>query len=169
VRVPWLSRPRYRGTPPARLWRPFTRLAVAFVLASAAGGCSYQLDSLWTKGDLEATGSLRAAAPKQALTKQASTLPPENDLVVARAAITELMTKGGKDTSMPWENPRTGARGTITPIATAYSQDGLTCRDFLASYVREGAESWLQGEACRAHQGRWEVRNLRSWQERRPG
>jgi hypothetical protein len=136
---------------------------VAFVLASATGGCSYQLDSLWTKGDLQTTGSIRAAAPRQA-----STLPPENDLVVARAAITEVMTKGGKDTSVPWENPHTGARGTITPIATAYSQDGLTCRDFLASYVRDGAESWLQGEACRAHQGRWEVRNLKPWQDRRP-
>ncbi len=28
-----------------------------------------------------------------------------------------------------------GARGTVTPIAIAYTQDGLTCRDFLASYV----------------------------------
>ena len=52
-------------------------------------------------------------------------------------------------------NPKTGARGTITPIASAYSQDGLTCRDFLASYVRNGAESWMQGEACRAVHGRW--------------
>ena len=25
---------------------------------------------------------------------------------------------------MPWENPQTGARGTITPLTSAYSQDG---------------------------------------------
>ena len=66
-----------------------------------------------------------------------------------------------KDASQPWENPGTGARGTVTPIADAYTQDGFQCRDFLASYIREGAESWLQGGACRIHQGKWTVRTLR--------
>ena len=69
-----------------------------------------------------------------------------------------------KDASQPWENPRTGARGTVTPIADAYTQDGFQCRDFLASYIRDGAESWLQGDACRAHQGQWTVRKLRPLQ-----
>jgi len=87
----------------------------------------------------------------------------EGDLVIARAAVSEVLTKGGKDISMPWENPNTGARGTITPLATDYDQDGRTCRDFLASYVKNGSESWLQGEACRASRGKWEVRNLRPW------
>jgi 17 kDa outer membrane surface antigen len=162
VQASWLPPSRYRGTPSARLWRPFRHLAgsaLVLALASAAGGCSYQLDSLGSKGDFEPTGSIRPMAPWRA-----STPPPEHDLVVARAAVSEFLSRGGKDTSVPWENPRTGARGTITPIAAAYSQDGLTCRDFLASYMRDGAESWLQGEACRADQGRWEVRNLRPWQ-----
>ena len=74
-------------------------------------------------------------------------MPPEADLLVARAAVNEMLARGGKDTSMPWENPDTGARGTITPLASAYTQDGSTCRDFLASYVRQGTESWLQGAA----------------------
>ena len=65
---------------------------------------------------------------------------------------------------MPWENVKTGARGTVTPIASAYTEHGMTCHDFLASYVKNGAESWLQGEACRAGRGKWEVRNLRPWQ-----
>ena len=73
----------------------------------------------------------------------------------------EILTKGGKHTSLPWENPKTGARGTVTPLASTYQQDGVTCRDFLASYVKNGSESWLQGEACRAERGKWEVRNLR--------
>jgi hypothetical protein len=59
-----------------------------------------------------------------------------------------------KNGSQPWENPSTGARGTITAIADAYTSDGFQCRDFLASYIRDGAESWLQGDACRIHQGR---------------
>ena len=49
------------------------------------------------------------------------------------------------------------------PDFNAASQDGVTCRDFLASYVKNGTESWLQGEACRAGRGKWEVRTLRPW------
>jgi len=137
----------------------------ALSLALAAGGCSfsYQLDSLFgrSKDDAapEHTASLRPSTPRPA-----AVMPPEGDLAIARAAVTEVLTKGGKDSSVPWENPKTGARGTITPIASAYSQDGLTCHDFLASYVRNGTESWLQGEACRVQQGRWEVRTLKPWQ-----
>jgi surface antigen len=72
-----------------------------------------------------------------------------------------VLGRGDKDVSQTWENPRTGARGTVTPVSTAYSQDGLVCRDFLASHVQGAAETWLQGEACRLHRGRWEVRSLR--------
>jgi surface antigen len=157
-----LRPPRYRGTPQARLRRrPIAASLVVLALATTAGGCSYQLDSLKGKGSAEVdpTGSLRPTTARQV-----ATLPPENDLEVARAAVAELLTRGGKDSSVPWENPRTGARGTITPIASAYSQDGLTCQDFLASYVRGGTEAWLQGEACRLNQGKWEVRNLKPWQ-----
>jgi len=56
------------------------------------------------------------------------------------------------------------AIGTVTPIASAYARDGMTCRDFLASYVRrQGTETWLQGEACRGRKGAWEVKRLRPW------
>jgi surface antigen len=152
-------RPGYRGT--SRRWHAARRLAARsclLALALTAGGCSfsYQLDSLFSKKD-EAAGSLRAAM------LAAAEPPAEADLAIARATASEVLAKGGKDTSMPWENPHTGARGTITPLATAYNQDGATCRDFLASYVRDKTESWLQGEACRIHQGRWEVRSMKPW------
>jgi surface antigen len=137
--------------------------ALALALALSCGGCSfsYQLDSLFWKKDAaeaETTGSIRPLG-----SKAASEMPPEGDLAHARAAVSEVLTRGGKDSSVPWENPQTGARGTITPLAADYRQDGMTCRDFLASYVRNGAESWLQGDACRAARGRWEVRSLRPW------
>jgi 17 kDa outer membrane surface antigen len=88
----------------------------------------------------------------------------ERDLAAARAAVSEMLSRGGKTTSIPWENPRT-ARGTLTPLASAYTQDGVTCHDFLASYVRDGSTSWLQGEACRTQPGRWEVRKLTPWKK----
>ena len=158
-----LSRPPcYRGRP--RLWHAAPRrlpaAAVLLTLALSARGCSfsYQLDNLFTKKDEgERTGALRS------LPRVAAELPAEADLAIARAAVSEVLARGGKDSSLPWENPHTGARGTITPLTSADNQDGGTCRDFLASYVKNGSESWLQGEACPAERGRWEVRSLRPW------
>src|SRR5665213_3552850 len=78
-------------------------------------------------------------------------------------AASDVLTKGDKDSSQPWENPETGARGSVTPLARAYFADGHTCRDFLASYVNGSAENWLQGAACKSEQGRWEIHTLKPW------
>jgi surface antigen len=87
----------------------------------------------------------------------------ESDLAYARAAATEVLSRGGADASAPWENPDTGARGTVTPVKSSYTQDGQTCRDFLASYIRGDSQSWLQGEACRMA-GQWQIKSLKPLQ-----
>jgi surface antigen len=159
-----VRRSRYSGSAATRLWRDAARrlagAGLALALAATAGGCSlsYQLDSRFTQGgDVEQTGSIGPGARGHAAFAE------DGDLAMARAAVAEALTRGGKETSTPWENPSTGARGTVTPLAFAYRQGGTTCRDFLASYVRDGSESWLQGEACRGYKGRWEVRQMKPW------
>jgi surface antigen len=105
--------------------------------------------------DKEVTGSIGPAPPP---------VPTETDLAFARTAASDVLTKGSKDSSQPWENPETGARGSVTPLAQAYSSEGgRTCRDFLASYVNGRSESWLQGAACKAGHGRWEIHTLKPW------
>ena len=136
-------------------------IAISLALGAATSGCSlsYKLDSFLGKDADKAdqTASVRpASAPGPT-----GAVPAELDLAYARAAVAELLGRPEKNGSQPWENPSTGARGTITAIADAYTSDGFQCRDFLASYIREGAESWLQGDACRIHQGKWTVRSLR--------
>jgi surface antigen len=167
------NRHSYRGCPPARLWRALGAatcpLTLTLTLALSAGGCSfsYQLDNLFAKKDDSGlTGTLQQ--PAAPAVSPVAELPPEGDLIIARAAVSEVMSKGGKDTSISWENPKTGARGTVTPIASARNTDGLTCHEFLASFEREGSSSWMQGEACRAanNKGKWEVRTLKPWQRR---
>jgi surface antigen len=158
---PTPRRLRYKGTRKARLWRLRAQaIALALTLSAATSGCSYKLDSLFGKDEKEQTASVRpAAAPLPA--ESAALSPSEHDLAYAKAAAALVLARPEKDASQPWENPGTGARGTVTPIAEAYTQDGFTCRDFLASYIRDGAESWLQGDACRIHQGKWTVRKMR--------
>jgi surface antigen len=89
--------------------------------------------------------------------------PTEGDLAFARNAASDVLTKGDKDSSQPWSNPETGARGSVTPLAEAYTEDGHTCREFLASYVNGKSESWLQGAACQSSRGRWEIHSLKPW------
>ena len=154
------TRFRYIGTPGSRIWR---RLFPAAVLALAlpAGGCSfsYQLGSLFNKDDPkpEVTGSIAATAAAPA----AAQLPSDNDLAYARAAVAEVLSRGGKDASVPWRNPQSGARGNVTPLATSYSEAGMACRDFLASYIHGESQDWLEGAACRTTNGAWQVRRLK--------
>jgi surface antigen len=120
-------------------------------------GCSYRLSSMFSSDDSDMpTGSI---GPSARVTGAAE--PAEVDLAYARAAASAVLARGGKDTSVPWQNPQTGASGNITPLATAYSEGGLPCRDFLSSYVRGGAQDWLQGAACRSADGAWEVTRLK--------
>ena len=150
----------YSGCIRPRLWRGVT-LCSALVLSCAAGGCSLgQLDSLWSSEKSDRTASITPPPG----TKEVAQLPPDADLVYTRAAANEVLNRGDKDASMPWENPHSGARGTVTPIASAYTQDGQTCRDFLASYVTGRSQAWLQGEACK-QEGIWEVRALKPWKQ----
>ena len=161
----------YSGTAGASL-RSAAVLALACALALSLGGCAVS-NSMFAKSSSkdeakayaseDVTGSV-ATPPATPVSVSTTGLPSETDLVFARMAIVEVLTRGSKEISAPWENPSSGARGTVTPIASAYSRDGLTCRDFLASYLRrQGKETWMQGEACRAKHGAWEVKSLRPW------
>lgn len=154
---------RYSGRECARLWRCAIWAGPVLLLGVIASGCStsYQLGSLASKDDAK-TAQASALAPETtgSITPQ---LPPESDLLLVRAAASDILSRGGKDSSSAWENTTTGARGTVTPISSARTEDGRICRDFLASHVHEETESWLQGEACRVKVGKWQVRKLTPW------
>ncbi len=156
----------YSRAAAACLWRPrpvakrIARCALLAALAIPTGACSttYQLGGLFGQDDTPATtGSLPSAAEK----KSAVATLAGGDLAAAKAVVARLFSFDRKDLALPWENPSTGARGTVTPLASAYTQDGYKCHDFLASYIKDAAESWYQGGACRIKSGRWEVREIK--------
>jgi surface antigen len=154
--------PRY-GLALYRTWGRVGLLAIGpkgaamtlILIGLGSGGCSLSRPDAYAR--------MNVADFTGALGKQAAT-PTESDLAFARTAASDVLTKGDKDSSQPWENPETGARGSVTPLSQAYSsEDGRTCRDFLASYVNGRSESWLQGAACKAGQGRWEIHTIKPW------
>jgi len=129
------------------------------LIGFGVGGCSFSRsqDAFAKMAGKDVTGSVAAAS---------ASVPTESDLAFARNAVSDVLTKGTKDSSQPWENPETGARGSVTPLAQTYSaEDGQTCRDFLASYVNGQTESWLQGAACQTGHGRWEIHTLKPWRQ----
>jgi surface antigen len=163
--APALCRPPYRGVAALCLRRGTAKRMLgclaALMLACSAGGCSYsyKLGSLFGEDKADKTATVTpASAPKPAAAAA------DGDLALAKAAAAELLAQGGKDQSLPWQNPRTGAHGTVTPIASTYTRDGFACHDFLASHVQGDKQSWYQGDACRIHGGRWEVRDIRPLQ-----
>ena len=114
----------YSGCARPRLWR---KVAIAALLAIPLGGCSLsgQLDSFFPSSDKsDRTGTVASSSAKEE-----AQLPPPADLAYARAAASAVLSRGEKDSSMPWENPRTGTRGTVTPIGSAATIDGPTCVD----------------------------------------
>jgi surface antigen len=131
--------------------------------ALAVSGCSYKLASLVSTDESEplSTGTISSPVSASLDTLSASSPQAELDLAYARAAVAEVLARGGKDASVPWRNPQSGARGNVTPLATSYSEAGMACRDFLASYIHGESQDWLEGAACRTTNGAWQVRRLK--------
>jgi hypothetical protein len=129
------------------------------LIGLGSGGCSFSRSdggSFAKADDRDVTGSIASQAK--------GTTPTDSDLAFARNAASDVLSKGDKDASQHWENPATGARGSVTPIAQSYAgEEGRKCRDFLASYVNGRTESWLQGAGCQSGHGRWEIHTLKPW------
>lgn len=84
------------------------------------------------------------------------------DWAIARLALGEALGAKAGAPSVPWENLASATRGTVTPIGEVAQRDGLSCREFLMSFVRGSEENWLQGEACRKGRGgAWKVDQAR--------
>ena len=163
-RLPYSPSAGDRLTGPRRLGR-FLALWLMVAAGPMLGACSYKLGGMFgsDKADsADVTGSVSHAPMTHAPRRDAENIP-EPDMAYARAAAVDVIARGRKDASQSWENPGTGARGTVTPLASTSAAEGGNCRDFLASYVQGQQEAWWQGEACQFGSGRWEVRSMKPW------
>ena len=135
---------------------------IAVLCAVAVSGCSYKLASMVSGDDSDPQTIGTIISPPNAPAGTNPSPRAELDLAYARAAVSNVLSRGGKDRSVPWQNPQTGAGGNITPLATSYTEAGMPCRDFLASYMHGESQDWLQGAACRTTSGTWEIKRLKS-------
>ena len=138
-------------------------IALSLMLGAATSGCSlsYKLDSFFGQGCRE--GRAHRLDPPGVSAPPTPRQPrrPTIDLAYAKAAAAACSASRTRTRASLGRTPPPARAERSPPIADAYTQDGFQCRDFLASYIRDGAESWLQGDACRIHQGKWTVRTMR--------
>lgn len=142
----------------------------AGLIAMLLGGCSMQLSSL-LPGGVSDTGptvirtssdDITGSIPLQMASVNGNPMGMSAiDWPHAQAALKEALVRTDEGPSVPWDNPASGARGTVTPIAAAFTKDGLPCRNFIVSHVKDGIESWSEGLACQVRANVWEVKTVK--------
>ena len=60
-------------------------------------------------------------------------------------------------TTSSWQNPDSGAAGTVTPTKTYQRNDGVYCRDFDQTITVDGQTELAGGTACRQPDGSWRI------------
>ena len=158
ARVP--RRPRYKGTRKARLWRlracRRSRCALALGAATRRLQLLLQARLLFMGKATRGRADRARSAPAATRARRRPRRP--------RTATSPIAARGRERGARPrrqgrqraWENPATGARGTVTPIADAYTPGRLPPAATSSRATSATApESWLQGDACRMHQGKW--------------
>lgn len=159
--------PSYHGSGYARPFRGSAFLTL-LIAGLASGGCSmsFPLSSLIPGMQAEKpadkdeiTGSLSMQHPA------ASREMTNTDWTVAMAALREALARKEDGASMPWQNPTTSSRGTVSPVSAAFVQDGFNCRNFMVSHFKSERENWYEGTACRTHRGQWDVQSTRPLQK----
>jgi surface antigen len=114
------------------------------------------------------TGSISPArqTPSDLLSLLDTRLDPE-DTRRARAAFATALDPQGSGSAVRWDNPDSGARGTVAAVGGPYLQGDTICRNFIASAQVASPETWRQGRACRLSPGEWDIRELKPWQRPR--
>jgi len=60
--------------------------------------------------------------------------------------------------TIEWDNPRTGRRGSITPVRDGTDrQTGQRCRQFEQDVYIDGRRQTATGVACQQHDGTWRI------------
>jgi surface antigen len=141
------------------------RLCAALLAASAAGGCSIAVpmgspSALWRGSTERAPGEDVTGSIAKPPEKLSQALDAE-DWRRASAAMNTALDPQGSGAGVNWDNPQTGARGSITPVGSAFPLDGKICRTFRADLAAKEAHESLEGAACREKTAEWSLTRVR--------
>jgi surface antigen len=83
----------------------------------------------------------------------------DRDKEMAAKAAQQAFENNHAGTPSTWQNPDSGASGTITPTRTYQIEDGQYCREYTQEILVGGEKHQSHGTACRQPDGSWKVQN----------
>lgn len=121
------------------------------------GGCATAIPlPSFTGSAADVTGSIRPVSPLS------GDLDIE-DWRRAKGAMGLALDPQGNGAPVSWDNPKSGAKGSFTPVGDAKPVDDKICRAFLADLGGSVSARSLQGTACRDKAGEWTVGDVKPW------
>ena len=81
----------------------------------------------------------------------------ERDQMLMAQTFEFAMEKAPTNEMAQWENPDSGAGGTVTPTKTYSTTVGTPCREFTTSVSIGGQTEQAYGTACRQADGSWKI------------
>jgi surface antigen len=130
-------------------------------LALALGGCSMAISPIGSDS-VDSTGSITPVF-RSPLSGDLS----QEDWRRAKGALAVALDPQGNGSSVSWDNPESGLKGTFVPVGSPFVQNDIICRAFVATLTGAGdTPVSLQGSACRPSPDEWEVSGVKPW--RRP-
>jgi surface antigen len=79
----------------------------------------------------------------------------KEDAAIARKAINSALDDGENGNTYRWENPSTGANGSLK-VKSTFSRDGMTCRDVDFAAAAKGRKNAGPWKVCKTADG-WKV------------
>ncbi len=89
----------------------------------------------------------RAAAPAQ----------PRPRATPYKASLSRALNASGSAAPTPWEDPDAGVHGVIVPLTTPVQRNGLVCRNYRRTAIRDEVATTYVGRACRDGRKEWEI------------
>lgn len=144
-RMPALPEPRFDPRIAAiASWRRFAPLAAAAasILLLLGVGIGFGIGDRVARQHFELANALHA-----------------RDGALAEAALSRALESQASGTPVRWENPDSGATGSIKPVRTFKNRDDQFCREYERVHVSSaGRSETVIGIACRDESGAWQTR-----------
>ena len=80
----------------------------------------------------------------------------EDDLTIMKAGIIDTLNRTGDGVSTTWKNKKTGAHGTLTPIAS-FRREAKECRKLEVANSAGGRDNRSVFTLCKLQDGDWKV------------
>ncbi len=77
------------------------------------------------------------------------------DRLIADRTVRKALDNALSDTTFRWQNPRSGNSGTVTPLGTYTSGNGIFCRIYRENLTIATRTEIYRDQACRDQQGIW--------------